>query len=67
MGRWDYGLVLCGGIDIWEIQFSVKYFWYFGSLYSESGTMNDVGKTVKDVFKDGRNFNGVTFTLGFMF
>lgn len=67
MARWEYGLGLGGGIDIWKIQFSVKYFWNFGSLYSESGKMNDVGQTVKDVFKDGRNFNGVTFTLGFMF
>lgn len=67
MARWEYGLGLGGGIDIWKIQFSVKYFWNFGSLYSESGKMNDVGKTVKEAFKDGRNFNGVTFSLAFMF
>ena len=29
--------------------------------------MNDVGQTVKNAFKDGRNFNGVTFSLAFMF
>lgn len=67
MARWEYGLGLGAGIDIWRIQFSVKYFWNFGSLYSESGKMNDVGKTVKEAFKDGRNFNGVTFTLAYMF
>mgnify|MGYP002524661687 CR=1 FL=1 len=67
MSRWEYGLGLGAGIDIWKIQFSVKYFWNFGSLYSESGKMNDVGETVKDAFKDGRNFNGVTFSLAFMF
>lgn len=67
MARWEYGLGLGAGVDIWKIQFSVKYFWNFGSLYSESGKMNDVGQTVKNAFKDGRNFNGVTFSLAFMF
>lgn len=67
MARWEYGLGLGAGVDIWKIQFSVKYYWNFGSLYSESGKMNDVGQTVKSAFKDGRNFNGVTFSLAFMF
>lgn len=67
MARWEYGLGLGGGIDVWRFQLSVKYFWNFGSLYSENGKMNDVGQTVKEAFKDGRNFNGVTFSLAFMF
>lgn len=67
MARWEYGLGLGGGIDVWKFQLSVKYFWNFGSLYSENGKMNDVGQTVKEAFKDGRNFNGVTFSLAFMF
>lgn len=67
MARWEYGLGLGAGIDVWKIQFSVKYYWNFGSLYSESGKMNRVGETVKNAFKDGRNFNGVTFSLAFLF
>lgn len=67
MACWEYGLGLGAGIDIWKIQFSVKYYWNFGSLYSENGKMENIGQTVKDAFKDGRNFNGVTFTLAYMF
>ena len=67
LSRWEYGLGLGAGIDVWKMQVSVKYYWNFGSLYSESGKMNNVGKHVKDAFKDGRNFNGISFSLAFMF
>lgn len=68
LARWEYGLGLGVGIDIWKIQVTAKYFWNFGSLYdSESGKVNKIGDTVKQAFKDGRNFNGVTFSLAYMF
>lgn len=67
LARWEYGLGLGAGVDVWKLQVSVKYFWNFGSLYSESGNLNDVGTTVKDAFKQGRNFNGISFSLAFMF
>lgn len=67
LSRWEYGLGLGAGIDVWKMQVSVKYYWNFGSLYSENGKMNNVGKHVKDAFKDGRNFNGISFSLAFMF
>lgn len=67
LSRWEYGLGLGAGIDVWKMQVSVKYYWNFGSLYSESGKMNNVGRQIKDAFKDGRNFNGISFSLSFMF
>jgi len=67
LARWEYGLGLGLGIDIWKLQVSAKYYWNFGSLYNESGTMNDIGGQVKNAFKDGRNFNGITFSLAYMF
>ncbi len=67
LSRWEYGLGLGAGIEVWKIQFSVKYYWNFGSLYSDSGKMTDVGQQVKEAFKDGRNFNGISFSLAFLF
>ena len=68
LARWEYGLGLGGGVDIWKIQVSAKYFWNFGSLYdSGSGKPGNIGSTVKDAFKDGKNFNGITFSLAYMF
>ena len=37
------------------------------SGFSESGKLNDVGTQIKDAFKDGRNFKGVTISLAYMF
>ncbi|MGM9741917.1 MAG: porin family protein [Candidatus Cryptobacteroides sp.] len=67
LARWEYGASLGAGIDVWKLQASVKYYWNFGSLYNESGKMNDVGSQIKDAFKDGRNFNGVTISIAYFF
>ncbi len=67
LSRWEYGLGLGAGIEVWKIQFSVKYYWNFGSLYSDSGKLTNVGQQIKSAFKDGRNFNGISFSLAFMF
>lgn len=67
LSRWEYGLGLGAGIDVWKLQVSVKYYWNFGSLFNESGKLNDVGTQIKDAFKDGRNFKGVTISLAYMF
>ena len=37
------------------------------SGYSSDGELNQVGQTIKSAFKDGRNFNGVTISLAYMF
>lgn len=67
LSRWEYGLGLGAGVEVWRFQVSAKYFWNFGSLYSSDGELNQVGQTIKSAFKDGRNFNGVTISLAYMF
>ena len=67
LSRWEYGLGLGAGIDIWRLQASVKYYWNFGSLYNDTGKLNDIGSQIRDAFKDGRNFNGVTVSLAYFF
>lgn len=67
LARWEYGASLGAGIDVWKLQATIKYYWNFGSLYNESGKMSNIGSQIKDAFKDGRNFNGVTISVAFMF
>jgi|BioPla2DNA2_1021312.scaffolds.fasta_scaffold13136_5 hypothetical protein len=71
LSRLEYGLGLGGGIELWKLQLSAKYFWNMGSLYSESQTAADATKgvteAVKAAFKDKKSFNGIMFTLGFKF
>ena len=69
MSRFEYGLGLGAGLDVWRLQFSFRYFWNFGSLSRDGGTVDSkyIGETVKSAFKDKKNFNGMAFSLAFFF
>ncbi|MCQ2145884.1 MAG: outer membrane beta-barrel protein [Bacteroidales bacterium] len=69
MSRLEYGIGLGGGIEVWRFQVAAKYFWNFGSLCDNEGKI-DVGavaNTVSEAFKGGKNFNGISVSLGFFF
>lgn len=71
LSRWEYGLGLGGGIEVWKLQVSAKYFWNMGSLYQDGQSSADatkgVAEAVRSAFKDKKSFNGIMFTLGFKF
>ena len=67
--RFEYGLGLGFGVDFWRMQLSGRYFWNFGSLSADGGTVDSeyIGNTVKSAFKDKRNFNGMSVSLAYFF
>ena len=71
LSRLEYGLSLGAGIDVWKLQLAAKYFWNFGSLYSDDSTVGSaadaVAQNVKSAFGDKKSFSGIMFSLGFMF
>lgn len=69
LSRLEYGIGLGGGIEIWRFQLSAKYFWNFGSLCDEDEKIDlrAVSSTVGEAFKGGRNFHGISVSLGFFF
>ena len=70
ISRWEYGLGLGAGIEIFShIQVSAKYFWNFGSLVDDEQRVSAsaIGETVKNAFKDGKNFNGISFSVALLF
>ncbi|MGM9735102.1 MAG: outer membrane beta-barrel protein [Candidatus Cryptobacteroides sp.] len=64
LNRWEYGLGLGAGIDIWRFQVNARYNWNFGSL--AKADFNQASDTVINAFKD-KNFGGVTLSLAFYF
>lgn len=62
--RFEYGLGLGGGIEIWRLQLTCRYNWNFGPLFNESAQMELVD--LKDALGD-KNFGGVTLTLAVLF
>lgn len=68
----EYGLGLGLGLEFSRLQISAKYFWNFGSLYtapdqSTGSAVNAAGSTIRNAFKDGKNFNGIDVSLAIFF
>lgn len=64
LNRWEYGVGLGAGIDIWRFQINARYNWNFGSL--AKANISEAADAVVDSFKD-KNFGGVTLSLAFYF
>lgn len=69
--KFEYGLSVGAGLEVWKLQLSVKYFWNFGDIYDKDGNADSIGDTVKGTIKDavnnGNNFNGVMASVAFFF
>ena len=55
--RWEYGIGLGVGIEVWKFQLSGRYCWSFG---------NNLPETVAEVFDDAK-FGGFELSLAFLF
>lgn len=62
--RFEYGLGLGIGLEIWRFQVIGRYNWNFGSLY-EAKT-EGAAPVLRDVFS-GKNFGGITLSVAFLF
>lgn len=56
--RWEYGVGLGGGLQIWRFQVNARYNWNFGTVLPESKS--------KGLF-DNADFNGVSLSLTYFF
>lgn len=62
LNRWEYGVGAGIGFDIWKFQLIARYNWNLGDL-SKDASLSQISQT----FKEGKNFNGVTLSLAFLF
>lgn len=64
--RFEYGVGIGGGINIWKLQVIARYCWNFGSLYNVEG-WDDIKDHISDLKTDNRNFQGLTLTMSILF
>lgn len=64
--RFEYGVGIGGGINVWKLQVIARYNWNFGSLYNVEG-WNDIKDHFSDLKTDNRNFQGLTLSLALLF
>ena len=62
--RFEYGLGLGAGLEVWRFQVLCRYNWNFGPLFND-GKELDIPQ-LKDALKD-KNFGGVTLSLAYLF
>lgn len=66
--KFEYGLGLGGGLEVWKLQLSVKYFWNFGDIYDKGGNLVDSSKdALRDAVNKGNNFNGIMASVAIFF
>ena len=64
--RFEFGLGLGGGIEVWRLQIVARYNWNFGSLYNLKG-WTYLQELLKDLDAESPNFGGVTVGLSIFF
>ena len=60
--KFECGLGLGGGIEVWRLQVTCRYNWNFGALVNADSGF----QPIKEAFGE-RNFGGVTLSLAFLF
>lgn len=65
--RFEYGLGVGVGLDIWRFQVIGRYNWNFGSVYTHSQTAEGrFPELVKGAFESS-HFGGITLSIAFLF
>ncbi len=67
LNRFEYGLGVGIGLELWRFQVIGRYNWSFGSLADAAEDMQDgFGPYVRQAFS-ASNFRGITLSLAFLF
>ena len=68
LNRFEYGVGLGFGIEVWRIQLLARYNWNLGSLYNakNDATGSNFGQFVKSAYEK-RSFGGITLTAAVLF
>lgn len=68
LNRFEGGIGVGGGIDIWKFQISARYNWNFGSLAKIGGALDESIKNTDGVNPNKNlNFGGATLSVAILF
>ncbi len=70
LNRWEYGLGLGAGLEVWHFQISARYNWNFGTLFDAKSEITDVNSfaaKLKESVGDKSRFGGVTLSVAVLF
>ena len=64
--RFEYGVGIGAGVNVWRLQLIARYNWNFGSLYNVKG-WDAIKDHIPDLKRENEHFGGVTLSLAYMF
>lgn len=64
--RFEYGLGIGAGVNVWKLQVIARYNWNFGSLYNVKG-WDDIKEQIPALKRGSEHFGGVTLSLAYLF
>jgi hypothetical protein len=67
INRFEYGVGVGGGIEVWKFQLVCRYNWNFGSLLNMNLNGDSDGQLLLEKVVSGKNFGGVTLSLALLF
>lgn len=70
LDRWEYGVGLGAGLEVWHFQISARYNWALGSMFDakkEISSTDAFAARMKSSVGDRNNISGVTLSLAVMF
>lgn len=67
INRFEYGVGVGGGIEVWKFQLVCRYNWNFGSLLNKNLNGDSDGQLLLEKIVSGKNFGGVTLSLALLF
>ncbi len=62
--KFEYGIGLGGGINVWKLQVVARYCWNFGPLFED---LEELKAQVPELNKGSKNFGGVMVNVAFFF
>ena len=69
VNRFEYGLGLGVGLEIWKFQVIGRYNWNFGSIYNTKAKIDgdaNLHEIIRSSFNEN-NFSGITLSVAFLF
>lgn len=64
--RFEYGLGLGAGVDVWKLRIIARYNWNFGSLYQVQG-WDDIKEHFPDLKTSNEHFGGISINVALFF
>ncbi len=70
INRWEYGVGVGVGVEVWHFQISARYNWNLGALmgnWENSEVLDSFPARMKNALGDKNNFGGATVSLAVLF